>query len=1525
MRLNKSVLFVFMIIFLLSLNFIVAKDINETNLNADSFEIDYDDSISSSYDTNLQKLNQNDIEKTDESLEKSDNSSNRLLNEDNNNGLLGDGDGLKHLYVAPNATGSGLDENDPGDFITILNNTEDNTVIHMLEGTYLLSNITPIYQDGYYHFISIKSKNNISIVGENPDKVKIISNLTPKKRTSFIFSLHNTNNFKFENITFSAIKKDPKKEKTKSYFLLNKNNYIFENCKFIDAYSKFAIIELDEGTHLTINNCYFTSTDGHVGREISPRLFCSVLLNNTIFKNCCRYSDYKIGVMGNYSIFNSQFLEYDDNPLLYFQPYCNLIFENNYVDHPYNFVFFQPSDHYEGSNRMFCSHTTLTFLNGEDSVNVNCGDVINLNASLVDDLGNILSLYKLKFNLFENDLTYTNGVYQKEVTVPDVPGEYYIDVSDEMFTKYLGNCTVKAPIFIVKEAPEFLFDDKNSSTYGEDVIINVDSLDIPDGKLTFRFNNSEIIKNITDYRCSINLGVLPAGEYAITAYYAGDEVYGAKSYTKTFNVTKAKSTISLTKGHVDAIKDNGDVGFYFSTTENGNENTIGIILPDNATGKLTFKLDTDTYSIDITKRKVLLGNLDYGSYIIAVKYDGDNNFNESEECTFTLVNSKPSVDLTLNYSNINYTNPFNVNVTLNQDVVKDTIIFEVRDLEDNLINSTTGIISNKSANATFTGLNAGEYNIIAIYEGDETYCNSIASQRFNVNKIDLEYFTLKADKTISIHDNIKVEALIPVNVGGSITFRINGQDMTVEIFNNRAEAIFDNPGLGNYTVYATFNGDDNYNPHEENINITVIKADANLSVSAENVDWGEELVVVVKTDTRFTGNLSVKIDGVEKIVEITEGQGNVSFSNLKAGKYNVAVEFNESEFFTSSQKDINVTVNKIDSALTLDNDEMVFDYGGSASVTFGYDGAVNVTAEVVNHPEAVIKINEDCIVVSDLDAGQYTLKVTTVPDENHTGVDKEFEVTVNKIDSALTLDNDEMVFDYGGSASVTFDYDGAVNVTAEVVNHPEAVIKINEDCIVVSDLDAGQYTLKVTTVPDENHNSVDKTISITVNKVNANINIEDIVLDYGSHDITVFTGEGIESVNANILNQSYANVIVSGNNISIYNLNVGEYVLQLIVNPDENHNSVSKNVKVTVNKIDSVIDIRNEVVFTYGDAGYCDVYSEGAVDFTVKVINHPEAVININKNGIVKVSALNAGTYIMEVTTNPDTNHNSVTGRVNVTVNKADSKIIIPDIIFDYGNSGSVNILVYNATGIGNVNVVGHPEAITTINGTKISVGGLNAGSYILTATALTGDNYNPVNVSANVIVNKLTTIIGVKKVNGVYGSSGKLIVTLKDSNGNLLTGKLLRVKVGSISKTLTTNRHGQVSVNVAYLIPKSYNAKISFAGDNDLVESSNTAKVVIKKATPKLTAKTLKTKVKTKNKKLKITLKNKKGKALKNTKVTLKLKGKTYKAKTNKKGIATFKITKLNKRGTFKGTVKFAGNKYFKAINKKVKVIVKK
>jgi hypothetical protein len=95
-------------------------------------------------------------------------------------------------------------------------------------------------------------------------------------------------------------------------------------------------------------------------------------------------------------------------------------------------------------------------------------------------------------------------------------------------------------------------------------------------------------------------------------------------------------------------------------------------------------------------------------------------------------------------------------------------------------------------------------------------------------------------------------------------------------------------------------------------------------------------------------------------------------------------------------------------------------------------------------------------------------------------------------------------------------------------------------------------------------------------------------------------------------------------------------------------------------------------------------------------------------------------------------------------------------------------------------------------------------------------------------------------------------------------------------------------------------------------------------KVATKITAKKATFKAKKKTKKYTIALKAD-GKAVPKVKVTLKIKGKTYKAKTNAKGKATFKITKLNKKGKYKATIKFAGNSNYKAATKKVKITVKK
>lgn len=114
----------------------------------------------------------------------------------------------------------------------------------------------------------------------------------------------------------------------------------------------------------------------------------------------------------------------------------------------------------------------------------------------------------------------------------------------------------------------------------------------------------------------------------------------------------------------------------------------------------------------------------------------------------------------------------------------------------------------------------------------------------------------------------------------------------------------------------------------------------------------------------------------------------------------------------------------------------------------------------------------------------------------------------------------------------------------------------------------------------------------------------------------------------------------------------------------------------------------------------------------------------------------------------------------------------------------------------------------------------------------------------------------------------------------------------------------------------------------------SNTIKVTVKsnavpapvKVTKKATKIVASKKTFKKSKKIKkytITLKS--GKTLvKKVKVTLKVKGKKYTAKTNSKGKATFKITKLKKKGKFKATITFAGNSKYLKSSKKVVLKVK-
>ena len=201
--------------------------------------------------------------------------------------------------------------------------------------------------------------------------------------------------------------------------------------------------------------------------------------------------------------------------------------------------------------------------------------------------------------------------------------------------------------------------------------------------------------------------------------------------------------------------------------------------------------------------------------------------------------------------------------------------------------------------------------------------------------------------------------------------------------------------------------------------------------------------------------------------------------------------------------------------------------------------------------------------------------------------------------------------------------------------------------------------------------------------------------------------------------------------------------------------------------------------------------------------------------------------------------------------------------------------------------------------------------------------NFYDANAKGKLTVKKIATKLTATKVTTTYNVNKNLIITLKDINGNPISGAKLTVNLNG-AKKYTTNKKGQVKIAVGKLVPKTYTVKIRFAGTATLSASSTTVKVTVKKATPKITAKAKTFKLKTKTKKYTITLKDNKNKVMKNKKVTLKVKGKTYTAKTNSKGKATFKLTKLTKKGKYTAVIKYAGDKYYKKATKKVKITVK-
>jgi len=754
--------------------------------------------------------------------------------------------------------------------------------------------------------------------------------------------------------------------------------------------------------------------------------------------------------------------------------------------------------------------------------------------------------------------------------------------------------------------------------------------------------------------------------------------------------------------------------------------------------------------------------------------------------------------------------------------------------------------------------------------------------------------------------NLTAKSNIPTDIiGGKLVFILPNGDELNGTYDSKdtwwAMHTFDK--YGTYEINATYTNFKIMAVH--NATITIRKTNSTIHLDDIVLDYPESETVTVATEGATS--ITAKID--DKSVSVVNNF-TIQISDLDAGNYTLAVTTIPDETHLPVTKTVTITVNKASVKIVASDLELNLDDKSKINYAFEPEEATGRIYFISDNPE-VANVASDGNITA-LSAGTANITITFEGNINYEKTTKTIKVKVNKVNSTLIIPPQEL--EYKPSLNITVDATGATGIIAKINGKDTKT----DGFTIEIPVDAGIYTLNVTTIPDKNHNPITKTANITVNKADTKIGANDLELAFGDKTKLVYVlmpeyAEG--NITFSSSNPSVANVTTIG---EVTALSIGTANITITFEGNKNYEKTTKTIKIKVDMANSTVNIGSSVL-DYGNSLNVTVDATGAKGITAKIDGKDAKVDGFT----IEIPVLNAGSYTLTVTTIPEENYNAVTENATITVRKLNSTLTVNNVTFDYKSIGSTTVTFTGATGV-NATVLNQYQANVTVNGTNITISNLNAGKYTLQVTTIADDNYNPVTKTASITVNKLKTTLNAKSIATVYNANKNLVITLKDSKGNALNGVNITVQLKN-TKTYTTNKNGQITVSTKGLAPKVYTAKITFKGNTNYEKTSkNTVKVTVKKATPKITAKKKTFKRTVKTKKYNIALKTNQNKAMKGVKVTLKVNKKTYSAKTNKKGIATFKITKLTKTGKYTATVKFAGNKYYNAKTVKSKIIVK-
>ena len=926
---------------------------------------------------------------------------------------------------------------------------------------------------------------------------------------------------------------------------------------------------------------------------------------------------------------------------------------------------------------------------------------------------------------------------------------------------------------------------------GEDAVISVKLLSDATGSVTVTVNGKDYIETVVNGVANVKVTDLKAGTYDVAVKYSGDNNYNAAVATSSFTVSKVDSTMDVT---VNDIVFGGDL-------------IVDAVLPDDATGEVVITVNGVDYHVSIENGKATgtISGLAAGDYTVTVKYVGDDKYTGVEVAeNVNVAKAQPVLGVVI--ADVDYGNGFVIEATLTG--------VNNAPLSGNVIVTVAGkeyIVEVTDGKGIFTGdkLAAGTYGFAAAWAGNDNYNAVVENGDFKVNKID-STVAVNADD-IKVGENVTVTVNVPTDATGDVIIIVDGVDYTVAIENGKAVKTISGLKADDYTVTVKYAGDNNYNAAVAASSFTVSKVDSTMDVTVNDIVFGGDLIVDAVLPDDATGEVVITVNGVDYHVSIENGKATGTISGLAAGDYTVTVKYVGDDKYTGVEVAENVNVAKAQPVLGVVIADV--DYGNGFVIEATLTGVNNAPLSgnvivTVAGKEYIVEVTDGKgIFTGDkLAAGTYGFAAAWAGNDNYNAVVENGDFKVNKIDSTVAVNADDIKV--GENVTVTVnvptDATGDVIIIVDGVDYTVA-IENGKAVKTIADLKANDYTVTVKYSGDNNYNANQNTTEFTVSKIsdyNMNITVPEFKEGVNSTINVVLPKDATGTVTVEIGGKNYtANVTDGVANVIIPGLGVGDYNITTTYSGDAKYDLMTKKGNITViPNVDVNLDV-DDVVMVYHDgtrlvAKLTDYQGKPIVNATIYFnINGVNYARTTDANGTASIALnLESGAYPVIVAYNGSASYSKISKNITVTINPS---IIADDLVKMYKNDtkfsakflGSDGKVLANTTVKFNINGVLYTRT-TNNDGVGSLAINLRPGEYVLTA-------YNPVTGEQQGFNITVKSLIVTQDLTKYYMNASSFQATIYDKNGSLAVGKNVTFNINGVFYTRTADENGVVSLAI--------------------------------------------------------------------------------------------------------------------------------